>query len=184
MNKGLKIVKNRFRNVATFAVAGFLGLALGIVAPYYIKSADIEATSGTSKASTLTFTPINDVASVDLSVTSASGTFATSTDARMAKFSIATDNATGYTLTLRSSSNTGTLVKSDDSNTTISSITSAITADAFSTASNTTYNNKWGYKPNYYNSALNSTNTYYPSSTTSAILDVTSSSNASTCCSS
>lgn len=133
------------------------------IAPIYNTTNSAEATTGTATESTLTFTSTNATASVNLAVNDTAGTFATSTDGtngtidQRAKFSISTNNYTGYTLTVRSTSDAGTLT---NGTTSISSISSSTNSDGFAV-------NRWGYLPSYYNSAANTT-IYYPAPTTTA----------------
>ena len=70
------------------------------------------------------------------------GTFGESGNATL---SISTDNFTGYSLSANMSGGTNLVSENSD---TISSISSIITRQAFSTSS--TYNNKWGFKPSQY----------------------------------
>ena len=133
------------------------------IAPIYNTTNSAEAITGTATESTLTFTSTNATASVNLAVNDTAGTFATSTDGtngtidQRAKFSISTNNYTGYTLTVRSTSDAGTLT---NGTTSISSISSSTNSDGFAV-------NRWGYLPSYYNSAANTT-IYYPAPTTTA----------------
>ncbi|MBR2831002.1 InlB B-repeat-containing protein [Candidatus Saccharibacteria bacterium] len=159
-------------------------IATGILVPYYIKSNNSEATAGQAIGSTLTFSAESLTASVSLSNLDKDGTFATSAANEQAKFSIATDNFTGYTLTMRT--NDGNTLKSTDPTTntdTFTSITSNISASTFSNSANTSYNNQWGILPNYYysnNATIANTDTYLkvPATNESITLDVTSAKNA------
>lgn len=72
----------------------------------------------------------------------AGGTFGESGNATL---SVTTDNYTGYKLSLSMGDGTSLLNENDDE---ITSISSAISNQTFSTSS--TYNNKWGIKPNQY----------------------------------
>ena len=156
-----------FRVLGTVAVSSLVLLFATVIAPIYNTTNSAEATTGTATESTLTFTSTNATASVNLAVNDTAGTFATSTEAQKAAFSIATDNYTGYTLTVRSTSDTGTLTNGTAN---ISSISSSTSSDGFAV-------NRWGYLPSYYNSTANTT-TYYPAPTTSATtLRVTSTAN-------
>ena len=82
---------------------------------------------------------------------SAGGTFGESDNATL---SITTDNYTGYKLSLNMGDGTSLLNENDDA---ITSISSAISNQTFSTSS--TYNNKWGIKPNQYISSSGGTDT-------------------------
>lgn len=151
-------------------------IALPIVSPDY--SADAVAKSSTT---TLTMTTGFSDARINLIPTSATGTFVSSSDSELAKFSVATDNYTGYTLTIMANNNDGLLTNTDTTittNNTLSSIDSATDQATFSNITSTSYNGKWGYLPSKYNSVVNTS--YLPSPTTTAsTLDQTSSANAS-----
>ena len=140
-------------------------LTLAILFPISFKSADnlAEATAGTAQDSIITLSATKPTASVSLNVTSTSGSTATSSTTQgndeRATFTIATNNAKGYKLSIKSSSGT-TLTNGTD---TLDAIgTSGITLDTFST-------NTWGYLPSYYNSTVNST-LYYPITTSDVTL--------------
>ena len=81
----------------------------------------------------------------------AGGTFGESDNATL---SVTTDNYTGYRLSLSMGDGTSLLNENDDE---ITSISSAISNQTFSTSS--TYNNKWGIKPNQYISSSGGTET-------------------------
>ena len=81
---------------------------------------------------------------------SAAGSFSKSNNMNI---SVSTTNSSGYTLSINSS--TGSTALKNGANT-ITSISSAISESTFS--SNSTYNNKWGYKPSQlYNSSTETT---------------------------
>ena len=177
------------RTVGSLAVLMVSVLVAAIVAPIQSERHSAEAVVGTAKVSTLTFDSSNATASVNLNITSADGTFATSTDGtnntvdQRVKFSISTNNATGYTVKLTATGATTTLSDggSGVSEHTIASIESATSLTDFTDTGSTgqALNNKWGYIPNYYNSVANTT-TYYPAPTNESedTLRVTSSANA------
>ena len=170
------------RLAGSLAVIMLMVIGVGVVAPYYIKSNNSEATAGQAIGSTLTFSAESLTASVSLSNLAKDGTFATSGTNEQAKFSIATDNFTGYTLTMRSTSG-NTLSGSEGNTDTFTSIQSNISASTFSNSANTTYNNQWGIIPNYYysnNATIANTDTYLkvPATNESITLDVTSAKNA------
>ncbi|MBO4276626.1 InlB B-repeat-containing protein [Candidatus Saccharibacteria bacterium] len=96
--------------------------------------------SSIAKQSTLTIEVSNGTLSLDL-LPSAGGSFGKSSDATIA---VSTDNFTGYTLSIASSSSTS-LINGEDE---IESISTAISENTFTNGS--TYNNKWGYKPSQY----------------------------------
>ena len=101
-----------------------------------------EPVHATATASTISVGFTQDILS--LSVTpSVEGTFAKSSDSTV---TVSTNNFTGYTMSIRSSTESTSLVDGNDNE--IESIDSSITESTFSTG--TTYNNKWGYKPSQY----------------------------------
>ena len=153
-----KYSKLRVASYTSFALIFFL--FSGIILPYSFKETTTEATSTSTHPSTITFVSTNNNAVVTVNPTS-SGVFASSSDANSIKFSISTDNYTGYQLRARSTKST-----LDNGSSSITSISSSITESTFSSSSS--YNNRWGYKPNYYSSAANSN--YLPSPSTSGVL--------------
>ena len=168
----------RLRVIGSVSSVLFMMLLLATIVPVYYEPTNTEALTGTATESVLTFSSINPAASVNLTVNSPNGTFATSTDGtnntadQRASFSIATNNYTGYTVSISSTNASGELDHGTDA---IDTIPSTVTATEFANNSktNTDLNNTWGYIPNYYNSIANTTN-YYPSSTTAATLNSTS----------
>lgn len=94
---------------------------------------------------------------------SANGSFSSSTSEQEARFTVTTNNVTGYNLSIAASDDDGELIgaSTDDA---LSTIGSAVSESTFS--SSTSFNNKWGYKPNKYNSSANTD--YLPSPTTTA----------------
>ncbi|MBP5512811.1 InlB B-repeat-containing protein [Candidatus Saccharibacteria bacterium] len=145
------------------SVLSFVMLCGATIVPIYHETNNAEAATGTATAPTLTFTSTNATASVSLAINDVNGTFATSTEAQKAAFSIATNNYSGYTLNLTASGNTTTL--NDDSSHIISSIDYDVSAADF--ASDTSLNNKWGFIPSHYSSAANTDDYYFPASTSS-----------------
>ncbi|MBR6505688.1 hypothetical protein IKT18_02560 [Candidatus Saccharibacteria bacterium] len=143
-------------------------LSLATINPIYIKSEYAEATTGTATESMLTFNSTSTTASVNLAISSKTGTFATSGTNEKAAFSISTNNYTGYTLTLKSTGSDTNLTSND--NNSITTLPSSTTYDVFSSSEATgqTLNNRWGFIPNYYNSIANTTN-YYPAPTSSDV---------------
>ena len=138
---------NLVRNICALLA---LTLLLLILFPVYIKEDSASAVTGTATTSStsLTLTTSNTSANVTITPNSANGTFAMSSTSNEAKFSVTTNNYTGYELRIKADDDNGNLVNIDNGNThTISSIPSSITKSSFDT---TTYNNKWGYKPNKY----------------------------------
>ena len=156
-------LRNIVRIVRITSVLSFVALCGATVLPIYHETNNAEAAAGTATAPTLTFTSTNAIASVSLSVNDVDGTFATSTEAQKAAFSIATNNYSGYTLSLTASSDTTTL--NDNSSHTISSIEYDVSATDF--AIDTSLNNKWGFIPSHYSSAANTDDYYFPASTSS-----------------
>ena len=145
-------------------------LALTIMAilfPISFKSADnlAEAAAGTAQDSSITLTFTSDTASVSLNLTDTAGSTATSSTTQdndeRAKFTITTNNVSGYELKIKASNNTNLSNGTD----TIPAIgTAGIALSSFAT-------NSWGYMPNYYNSTANSNNLYYPITTSDVTLD-------------
>ena len=156
-----------FRKSAYISTALLSLLALAILCPLYLVPDSSEATAGTATESTLTFAFIDDknTASVSLNVTDSNGSFATSTSDELAEFRLTTNNATGYTLNLKTTDATN-LVSGANS---IASISASKTADNFIL-------NSWGLLPSKYNSVSNTTN-YYPASNEGFTMDTTSAAN-------
>ena len=156
-------------------ISGFLFCLLVLATFYPLESKNehsTEAATGSSQSSSLTLDVTSSVASVDLTVNSSTGTFASSDT--NAAFSVTTNNFTGYTLSISADEDTGLL--SDDEANTLSSIPAAISEETFSASTNTSYNGMWGYRPSKYNSVANTN--YLPAPTTTAsTLDVTSAAN-------
>jgi len=156
-------------------MSGFLFCLLVLATFYPLESKNehsTEAATGTAQSSSLTLDVTSSVASVDLTVDSSTGTFASSDT--NAAFSVTTNNFTGYTLSISADEDTGLL--SDDESNTLSSIPAAISEETFSASANTSYNGMWGYRPSKYNSVANTN--YLPAPTTTAsTLDVTSAAN-------
>ena len=140
---------NYFRKSAY--TSGFLlfFLALFTLCPLYLVPESTEAATKNANPATLTFAFTNNknTASVSVAVTD--------------------ENATGYTLNLRTTGATTTLSDGTHSINTISS--SGITADNFAV-------NTYGILPSKYNSSSNTTN-YYPASTTGWTMEETSAAN-------
>ena len=149
-------------------VSSFILLS-GIFTPFNFKRVNTEAASQSTLPSTITFTSVSDNATVSINPTS-TGVFGKSADDSSIKFNITTNNCSGYTLSARTSRTT--LVNGSSS---LSSLASSVSESQFSNASNTTLNNRWGYKPNYYNSSSNSN--FLPSPGTSSTLDHTTAAN-------
>ena len=151
-----------------FLVACTLGFILlsNLVAPIQFSEPDTEATSQSTQPSTLTLTSTTNTATVSINPTP-TGVFGKSSDANSIKFNISTNNYSGYTISARTTRTT--LVNGSSS---LTSLASAVSESQFSNSGNTTLNNRWGYKPNYYNSSSNSN--FLPSpGTSSSTLDHT-----------
>ena len=167
----------------TSAVCLFAFVTL-LAFPVTSASEEAIATTGTALPSTttLTLSSSNDYASVNVAPNSAQGTFAVSDASGTAGFSVTTNNFTGYTLSIASSDDAGRL--ENYTHDYISSISSNLSEADFSGANNTTYNNKWGFKPNSYvsnNTVVDNTGNnavFLPSPTTKpTVLNVTSAAN-------
>lgn len=158
-----------FRIITSAAIAILTLLLMVTLMPIYNKPYSAEAATGGAVSPVLTFASTNPVASVNMIVSSSTGTFATSNENEKAAFTISTNNYTGYTVILKS---TGTVTNlGDGSSHNISTISSSTTSDVFASngASGQALNNRWGYLPNYYNAtgtnpSVNTT-TYYPAPT-------------------
>ena len=173
-----------FRNLrlaSLSASAALIAIMTLAVFPIIRKASTAEATSLPS-TTTLTMTTGSESADLSLLVNNASGTFSSSSNDELAKFSIATNNYTGYTLTISGSDDTGLLTNTDTTITTnnpLSSITSATDSSTF--ASSTALNGKWGYLPSKYSSVDNTS--FRPAPTTTAsTLNVTNCANDTTNC--
>ncbi|MDO4611944.1 MAG: FISUMP domain-containing protein [Candidatus Saccharibacteria bacterium] len=154
----------RFRTVAFSAIFVFAILNLAIIFPVSFSANKTDATPSVNDP-TITLEVTNPTASVDLSVESVDGTFASSSSS--ATFLVKTNNFSGYKLSILSNSDNGLLIGKGN---TLSSIDNAVSESSFSDAANTIYNGKWGYKPNKLNSSDNSN--YLPAPTTDGtILD-------------
>ena len=157
----------KLRLGSTFSFLAVVFILCGIIIPIIPEKDDAEAaTVNPHVASTISFTSDNDTASLTVNPTS-TGTFATTSGTADIRFSIATNNYSGHTLSVRSSKTT--LDKGTDQ---ILSLASSVTQEQFSNAGNTTLNNRWGYKPNYYNSEGNTRYLASPTAT-NATLDHT-----------
>lgn len=158
------------RFLKTFSVILLILISIYIFVPYSQEKDDVSAVVDPTIPSTITFTELNNVASITVKP-SRVGAFVTTSGNDDIRFNITTTNYTGYTLTARSSKTT--LDKGNDS---LPTLTSAVTAEQFANSGNTPLSNRWGYKPNYFNSAPNSN--YLPSPTSSGtILDATTEAN-------
>ena len=129
----------------------FLSLLFMLSAfPIIDNTEDAEATPGVEEVPTITITSATgNTASVDITPTSANGTFAYSDASSQLAFTVSTGNYTGYTLSIKASDNAGQLTNATYGET-LDSITTITTESDFSSGAASTYNNKWGYKPSRY----------------------------------
>ncbi len=149
---------------------------MGIITPFYIKLEDTESVTGIANESSITFTSTGNLASVDLSVDSTSGTAAFSNALQKISFSITTNNATGYKVYLSNTTN-DTVLENGTSSFTAFAFGSSVAQSTFTNG--TTYNGKWGIIPNYYNSSSNSNIRGVPTSTDEMLLRNTTAANSS-----
>ena len=160
------------RNWRKAAYTATVLLALTVMAilfPISFRSATpVEGATKDASPSSLSFSASSNTASVTLDLTGSSvsgGSFVSSSS--NASFSIETNNATGYTLNIKTGNDTTTL--SDGNNHTIPSIETSKTASNFT-------NNTWGLLPSKHEGSNNTTN-YYPASSAGFTMDTTNSSN-------
>ena len=128
------IRKNRYTRIVGYsACLLYFVLFSMLLLPVYVKPNVTEATSKSASPSSLTYTSNRSTATVNLdSISAVSGSFATSTSEQTASFSISTNNATGYTLTLKTTGNDTALTDDTNSNTStnhLNTISSSTTAD-------------------------------------------------------
>ncbi len=142
-------------------------LAIGFLLPFARTQVGVGALIDLTGDSTITMTSSKNSATVTIDPTM-TGVFETTSGAGDIAFSVSTTNYTGYRLTARSTKTT--LDKGVVGS--FASLVSGVTAEQFGNANNTTLNNRWGYKPSFYNSEENTR--YFGSSTTAVTLDQTS----------
>ena len=164
----LKIRKDNYA-VGIFASVGALVLFGLTINPIAKKQDFADALIDLTGETSITMTSTKNSASVSIDP-SLTGVFATTSGANDISFSVSTSNYTGYALTARSTKTT-----LDGENGSFASLTSGVTAEQFTAAGNTTLNNRWGYKPNFYNSESNER--YYGATTSSVTLDRTNAAN-------
>ena len=170
-NKGFELSKNRYIRKyfgMGFSILTFL-VFVGVFIPYGRDPDGVQAITDLTEDATITFTTANALAEVSIMPTGA-GSFATTSGNGDIRFSVTTDNYTGYNLAIR-----GTKTTIDDNTNNFNALESAVTAEQFAATANTQLNNRWGYKPNLYDSAANSN--YYGLTTSNATLDTTSAPN-------
>ena len=166
--KGVIKLTSYFRRSAYASTALLSLLVLAILCPIYLVPDVSEAATHDSTPATLTYTSIRNTASVSFNVSSTAGTFATSDSNETASFSLSTNNATGYTLNLRTSGSETTLAQGANS---ISAINGSKLSSEFAV-------NTWGLLPSKYNSTANTTN-YYPASNAGFTIEETNTANSS-----
>ncbi|WP_249311213.1 InlB B-repeat-containing protein [Congzhengia minquanensis] len=172
-NHYIKLLSN-INRTGLFSAFTFLLLALTCLFPISKGEQSTEAVTGHAQSSSLTLSVAGDTASVELDMNSTEGTFASSSAANSASFSVVTNNFSGYTLSISGSDNDGKLYDTTKQYF-LEPLTSAVSEADFSSTSS--LNGKWGYKPSKFNSAVNSN--YLPAPTTTAsTLDKTSVANA------
>ena len=168
--QNIKNYINLYRNIRLSGIISsfsLLVLSFLILHPIILDLTSASATSPTASTTTLTMTQGSGTASINLAVKDPDGTFVTSNDDEKIEFNITTNNYTGYTLIISSSSDDGLLTNGSGSS--LSSIDSILGTSDFDTS---THNNQWGYKPSKYNGVRNEA--YLPAPTTSAtVLDKT-----------
>ena len=158
-----------WRVCCVFSAFLLIILSIGIFIPFSYTEERVDAITDLTGDPSVTMTSTKNTASVTIDPSS-TGVFATTSGNGDIVFSVSTTNYTGYELYVHST--TTTLDKGASS---ILSLASGVTAEQFSNGSNTTLNNRWGYKPSFYNSVAN--NKYYGSSTSAVVLDRTSAAN-------
>ena len=167
-------IYNRFNNYVYVIILILISFFLSTII-------NIDNASATS--STLSISISNSNVSMNMVVLSTNGTFAKSNESIV---SVATNNATGYTLSLAARTNDSSpraLKNSSDSSATLNSITSNIDEVDFSSLIPTAdITNKWGYYFIRHGSiAQNGTHTFSPApNTTGTIIDTTNAANPTT----
>lgn len=154
-----------------------LVIALSILAAYAFCS-DFIVNNVSATPASLSLSISDNTISLNMTPTTTAGEFSSSSDITVG---VNTTNNAGYKLSITANNSTN-LVSGSNNLTTISS---AITSDTFSSSSD--YNNQWGYKPSKYYDTVNDTfvtntgdNAVYlpsPNTTTGDIIDQTSTSN-------
>ena len=150
-------------------VSSFFIVLTFLFIPYSNIKDKVEAITDMTGDPSITVTSTNDTANVMIEPTTSGAFMSTSGNGDIA-FSVSTSNYTGYELSVSSTKTT-----LDYSTFSLSSITSDVTEEQFSASANTQYNNKWGYKPSFYNSLANTK--YYGITTSSVVLDQTNAAN-------
>lgn len=184
------------RFVGIFATVLFGLITFAILFPVQIKTdssyaADYGGPAGNPSTTSLNLTLTNDTLALNLIAGSTTGSFAASSPAN---FTVSTNNASGYTLSIKSKvtdpsnstqvANASRLVNTEDSSEYISSIASSLAPATFSNSSNTQYNNQWGYLPSKLNSNNNTNYLPAPSYDTATVLNTTACANGTSPCTS
>lgn len=115
---------------------------IGVFAPFYYVPEVAVAEPGVPQESTLTFTSINPMAKVTFGAISPEGTFSKSSESERAKFSVMTNNYTGFIATVRAAGD-ATLTNGTD---TLAPLDDMVYEAGFAAPGNTMYNNKWGIR--------------------------------------
>ena len=160
---------HNFQRIFAITISVFALILTAIFVPYSNIKDKVEAITDMTGDPSVTVTSTNDTANVMIEPT-ASGAFMSTSGNGDIAFSVSTSNYTGYELSVSSTKTT-----LDYNTFSLSSITSDVTEEQFSASANTQYNNKWGYKPSFYNSLANTK--YYGITTSSVVLDQTNAAN-------
>ncbi|MBQ6487371.1 hypothetical protein IJI89_03015 [Candidatus Saccharibacteria bacterium] len=169
INKKVQRLKLRCKSLSflvTYASFVFILLSIGVVYPFVNIFKTTDALIDLTGDPSITMTSTKSTASITIDP-SLTGVFETTSGNGDIAFTVSTNNYTGYELSVRSINTT-----LDYNSNSFLPLVSGVTATQFANGGNTTLNNRWGYKPNYYNSETN--DKYYGSTTTSTVLDRTS----------
>lgn len=165
-----------FRRIAFGSGSLLTLLAIATVCPLSKPSEYTEAAIGTAKESTLTFLALAPSSKSESPVEGdAAVAFATFSKVNTLDFTIATNNATGYTLTIKSNAEGDAASQLSNGYDVLNSISAPVSEETFMRNVSTEYDNKWGFLPSKFNSADNTD--YLPAPVTTSILDVTSAPN-------
>lgn len=172
INRKVRLFRLRFKSLGFFnTIASFVSIILfiGVFFPFTNIFKATDALIDLTGDSSITMTSTKSTASVTIQP-SLTGVFETTSGSGDIAFTVSTNNYTGYELSVHSTNTT-----LDHNSSSFLPLVSAVTAAQFANGGNTTLNNRWGYKPNYYNSETNTK--YYGSTTSSVVLDRTSAAN-------
>lgn len=128
--------------------------------------------SHSSFATSLSLNVSTDVVALDLFSTTSAGTFAKSNDVTI---TVSTDNIYGYTLGIRANSSQSLNGEGSAAGHSFTSIDGQILESEFS--SDSSYNNKWGFRPSFYHSSWNYISYFPAPSTTGDVINETSCAN-------